>query len=207
MPKVSVIIPMYNCEATLAETVESIINQTYTDWEIVMCDDCSTDNTYNIAASYAERYDNIVLIKNETNMRAGHTRNKCAEIAKGEYLALVDADDISLPQRFEKQVAYLDAHPEMSLVASALIVFDENGDKLVRGLGEEYPLKRLVRRSVPFAQPTVMIRKSAFDKLGGYVVSKETMRAEDADLWFRFRLAKMDGYVIQEPLVRYHETT
>lgn len=207
MPRVSVIIPMYNCEGTLSETVESIINQTYTDWEIILCDDCSTDGTYNIALSYAEKYDRITLLKNETNMRAGHTRNKCVEYAKGEYLAMVDADDMSLPQRFEKQVAYLDEHPEMELVASGMIVFDETGEKLIRGIGEEYPLKKLIRLSVPFMQPTMMIRKAAFEKLGGYIVNEETMRAEDLDLFYRFRLANMNGYVIQEPLVRYHETT
>ncbi len=205
MPKVSVIMGIYNCVDTLPIAVDSIINQTYTDWELIMCDDGSSDDTYKVAFEYTQKDNRIKLIKNEKNMRLAYSLNHCLEYAKGEYIARMDADDISLPERFEKQVAYLDAHPEMAVVSSAATIFDEKGDKLIRGLGNEYPLRKSLLLGSPFMHVTIMMRKAAYDLLGGYRVSPETMRTEDADLWFRFRLEKLDGYVIQEPLVKVRE--
>ncbi len=206
MPKVSVIMGIYNCADFMGPSIESIINQSFTDWEFIMCDDGSSDNTFEVALEYAKKDPRIKVIKNEKNMRLAYTLNHCLEVAQGEYIARMDADDISLPERFEKQVAYLDAHPEMSVVASTVMVFDESGDKFVRNLAGEYPLKQIVNISVPFAHPTIMMRKTTYDKLNGYSVSPETMRAEDLDFWYRFRLAGFDGYTIQEPLLRYHES-
>ena len=206
MPKVSVIMGIYNCAGFMGPSIESIINQTFTDWEFIMCDDGSSDNTYEVACEYAKKDPRIKVIKNERNMRLAYTLNHCLEVAEGEYIARMDADDISLPERFEKQVAYLDSHPEMAVVASSVIVFDEDGDKFIRNIGGDYPLHKKINLSVPFAHPTIMMRKSAYTKLGGYTVSAETMRAEDLDLWYRFRLAGFDGYTIGEPLLRYHES-
>lgn len=206
-PKVSVIMGIYNGEKTMERAIDSIIAQTYADWELIICDDCSTDNTYKIATEYAEKDSRIKVIQNEMNMRLAYSLNHCLSVAKGEYIARMDDDDICLPERFEKQVRYLDEHPEMAVVGSALIVFNETGDVGIRGLGTEYPLRSVVNRSTPFAHPTIMMRKSAYDILGGYTVSPETLRAEDLDLWYRFRLQKLDGYILQEPLLRYYEPT
>lgn len=205
-PKVSVIMGVYNGEQTMRRAIDSIIEQTFTDWELIICDDCSTDKTSEILAEYVEKDSRIKPIKNEKNMRLAYTLNHCLEVAQGEYIARMDADDISLPERFEKQVNYLDEHPEMAVVGSGSIIFDENGDKLVRGIGCEYPMKKIVHKSTPFMHVTIMMRKSAYDLLEGYRVCPETMRAEDLDLWYRFRLAKLDGYVIQEPLVKVCES-
>ncbi len=204
-PKVSVIMGIYNGEKTMERAIDSIIAQTYIDWELIICDDCSTDDTYKIASEYAEKDNRIKVIQNEKNMRLAYSLNHCLSVAKGEYIARMDDDDISLPERFEKQVKYLDEHPEMAVVGSAVIVFDENGDMGVRGLGIEYPIRKIVNRSTPFAHPTIMMRKSAYDLLEGYTVSPETLRAEDLDLWYRFRIAGLNGYTIQEPLLRYCE--
>ncbi|MDO4744626.1 MAG: glycosyltransferase, partial [Clostridia bacterium] len=206
-PRVSVIMGVYNGAETLKRAVDSILAQTYSDWELIICDDGSVDDTYKIAVECKQKDSRIKVIQNEKNMRLAYSLNQCLKIAKGEYIARMDADDISLPERFEKQVAYLDQHPEMSVVGTAAIVFDENGDKLIRGLGVEYPMKKQMHRSTPFMHVTIMMRKSAYDLLGGYRVSPETMRAEDLDLWYRFRIAKLEGYVLQEPLVRICERT
>ena len=208
-PKVSVIMGIYNGEKTMKRAIDSILEQTFTDWELIICDDCSIDNTFKIASEYAKKNSRIKVIKNEKNMRAAYSRNQCLKFALGKYIAVMDDDDICLPDRFEKQVEYLDEHPEMAAVASAAIVFDENGDKCIRGIGNPYPFANKDGNPffMPFIHPTTMLRKSAYELLGGYRVSPETMRAEDLDLFYRFRAEKLDGYVIQEPLLRYCETT
>lgn len=203
-PRVSVIMGIYNGEKTMRRAIDSIVSQTYTDWELIICDDCSNDNTYKIASEYAENDKRIKVIRNETNMRLAYSLNHCLSVAQGEYIARMDDDDVCMPERFEKQVEYLDAHPEMAVVGSTVIVFDENGDLGVRGLGTEYPIRTLNKLTIPFAHPTIMMRKTVYDLLGGYTVSPETLRAEDLDMWYRFRLEKLDGYVIQEPLLRYY---
>ncbi|MDK0922904.1 glycosyltransferase family 2 protein, partial [Clostridium perfringens] len=100
--KVSIIMGIYNCEKTLSDCIDSLLNQTYTNWELIMCDDSSTDCTYKIAKRYAEKYNNIILLRNETNKKLSATLNRCLEVAKGEYVARMDADDIALPTRLEK---------------------------------------------------------------------------------------------------------
>lgn len=204
-PKVSVIMGIYNGGKTMKRAIDSIIEQTFTDWELIICDDCSKDNTYKIAVDYAEKDSRIRVIQNEKNMRLAYSLNHCLSVARGEYIARMDDDDICMPERFEKQVKYLDTHPDMSVVGSAVIIFNENGDIGIRGIGEEYPVRKPVNLSTPFAHPTIMMRKTAYDILNGYTVSSETLRAEDLDLWYRFRLEKLDGYIIQEPLLRYYE--
>ncbi len=206
MPKVSVIMGIYNCADVMSSSIDSIINQTFTDWELIMCDDGSADDTYEVALKYVEKDPRIKVIKNDKNMRLAYSLNQCLKIAQGEYIARMDADDISLPHRFERQVAYLDEHPEMAVVASRVIVFDETGDKFVRSIAGDYPMRQKVNLSVPFIHPTIMMRKSAYNQVGGYTVSTDTMRAEDLDLWYKFRLAGLDGYNIQEPLLKYHES-
>ena len=128
-PLVSVIMGIYNTAKSLPDSIESILNQTYKNWELIMCDDCSTDNTFEVANFYAEKYSNIKVIKNEKNMRLAYSLNQCLKEAKGEYIARMDADDISMPFRFEKQVEFLNDNPEFMCVGSTIIPFDENGEK------------------------------------------------------------------------------
>ena len=205
MSKISVIMGIYNCEATLGAAIESILGQTYTDFELIMCDDDSTDGTYALAQSYAEKFGNVKLLKNEKNMRLAYSLNRCLSVAEGEYIARMDADDLSLPDRFEKQVEFLDSHRDIDLVGTALTVKD--GDKLLYNRVFEYdPIKSVYLTSSPFNHPTVMMRKSVLDALGGYRVSPETMRCEDLDLWFRFAIAGYKGVNLPDPLYLYQES-
>ena len=115
---ISIIMGIYNCAETLPEAVESIICQTYENWELIMCDDGSTDGTYKIASEYKEKYpDKIFVLKNEENMGLNYTLNRCLESAKGEYIARMDGADISLPERLEKELVFLNAHPEYAIVS------------------------------------------------------------------------------------------
>ena len=113
--KVSVIMGIYNCASTLDESIGSILNQSYSNWELIMCDDGSMDDTYQKALFHKKKYgDRIILLRNEHNMGLNYTLNKCLEVATGDYVARMDGDDISLPTRFEKEVKYLEEHSEMS---------------------------------------------------------------------------------------------
>lgn len=195
---------IYNCEKTLSAAIDSIVKQTYEDWELILCDDCSTDSTYQVAKEYAEKNKKIVLLRNDKNLRLSATLNKCLSVARGELIARMDADDYCKHHRLKVQVDFLDTHPEVDCVGSAMIVFDEDGEKGVRR-GLEYPTKDYLKYSTPFAHPTIMMRKKAYDELDGYTKSPKAIRCDDTDLWFRFYALGFNGYNIQEPLYYYRE--
>ena len=105
--KVSILMGIYNCADTLSDAIDSIIKQTYVNWELILCDDGSQDDTYQVALKYQEKYpDKIILLKNKKNIRLAASLNRCAQYATGEYVARMDGDDLSLPNRFEKQVFF-----------------------------------------------------------------------------------------------------
>ena len=197
---------IYNCASFLSTAVESVLSQTYTDWELIMCDDGSKDDTYEVAKSYADKYPNkIIVLKNEKNMHLAASLNHCLSIARGKYIARMDADDRCMPERFAKEVAYLDSHPIIDCVGCGMIIFDENGERGVR-LNIENPTKDFLIHTTPFAHPTIMMKKSVYDALGGYTTSEKSLRCDDTELWFRFYAAGYKGYNIQEPLYYYHES-
>lgn len=205
MPKVSIIMGVYNSEKTIHESIDSIINQTYKDWEFIICDDCSTDNTYNILKEYESRFpEKFVIIKNNINSRLAASLNHCLKYAKGEYIARMDGDDISVPSRLEELVDFLDKHSEYQVVGSQMIAFDETGDRGVKPIIER-PNKYTMRYSTPFTHATIMMRKYAYDQIKGYRVAKETRRCEDADMWFRFFAEGFTGYNIQKPLYKVRD--
>lgn len=203
-PKVSVIMGAYNCESTIGDSIKSIISQTYTNWELIVCDDCSTDNTYQVVKEFCDKYPNkIILLKNESNQKLATSLNNCLKVARGEYIARMDADDESFPERFDKQVAFLDNHPEYQVVSCKSVVYDENGEREIIGeVGE--PGKICMLRNVPFVHPTIMMRRSAYDSIGGYTVLPRTSRGQDIDLWFKFFSKGYRGYILPDVLYKYY---
>ena len=199
MPKVSVLMGIYNCADTLEEAVDCIINQTFTDWELIMCDDCSTDNTYEVAQKTAEKDSRIIVIKNENNLTLAPTLNKCASVARGEYLARMDGDDICDLNRFEKEVEILDGNSEYSVVSCQMNLFDSEGVYRVVSHPDIPSPQDLIKRS-QFCHAGCMMRKSVFDSVGGYSESADYKRVEDYDLWARMYKAGYIGFNIQEPL-------
>lgn len=196
---------IYNCADTLSEAIDSIINQTYENWELILCNDASTDETYNVALSYRNKYPNkIILISNEKNQRLASSLNNCLKYVTGDYIARMDGDDIAVLNRFEKQVEFLNEHQEFDLVGTQMMSFDETGDIGVVQIGE-CPNKYSMRFNTPFCHATIMARKEVYDKLNGYTVSKETKRCEDTELWFRFFKENFKGYNLQEPLYKVRE--
>lgn len=203
--KISVIMGAYNCAATLPEALDSIAAQTYSNWELILCDDCSTDDTPKIAAEYAGRYPGqIRLLRNSRNLGLNETLNRCLSAASGEYIARMDGDDISLPQRLEKEAAFLDAHPEYAIVSCPMIYFDEHGE-WGTGSAPERPAAMDFRMGTPFCHGACMLRAEAYAAARGYSTDKRTLRAEDYDLWFRLYELGYRGYNLQTPLYKMRD--
>lgn len=205
MCKISILMGIYNCEDTLPRAIDSVINQTYTEWELILCDDASTDNTYGIAQKYRDRYpEKIILIQNECNMRLAATLNHCLEYATGKYVSRMDGDDEILPERFEKQVEYLEDHPEIDLVGTAVLRINNEKRFLLGSV--ENPDRFSMRRKPPFHHATILTYKYVYDRLGGYTVAERTRRAEDQDLWFRFYREGFKGDNLKDALYIIYET-
>lgn len=197
---VSVIMGINNCQDTLAEALDCIVNQTYTEWEIIMCDDGSKDQTAAIAEEYVTRYPGkIRLLKNEVNRGLNYTLNRCLEIAEGEYIARMDGDDICSPLRFEKEVSVLERNPDISIVSTEMSLFDEGG---VWGQthAKEKPEKHDLLKKTPFCHAPCMVRKEAYNAVGGYSVDDKLLRVEDYHLWVKMYEKGFRGVNILEPL-------
>ncbi len=199
---VSVIIGIYNVEKTLAEALDCIVNQTYTDWEVIMCDDGSTDNTVAVANEYVNKYPGkFILIKNEQNMGLNFTLNKCLKEAKGEYIARMDGDDLCDLDRFEIQVKILDENPDIAIVSSDMSFFDESGTWGYTNT-LEYPTKNDYVLANSHCHAAAMVRKEAYDAVDGYTVDKRLLRVEDYHLWCKMCSKGYKGINIKKPL--YH---
>ena len=203
--KVSIIMGVYNCEDTICEAIDSIVNQSYDNWELIICDDASLDNTFSLIENYKKIYkDKIILLSNSQNHQLAYTLNKCLKYTSGDYIARMDGDDISIKTRLERQVDFLDNHLEYDLVGSQMYSFDENGDIGIIHAPEK-PDKYTLRSNTPFCHATILARKYVYDALGGYNISKANTRCEDLELWFRFFKKGFQGYNIQEPLYKVRE--
>lgn len=204
MARISVLMGIYNCASTLPEALDSLYAQTYQDFKIILCDDGSQDNTYEIAQKYAEKHDNIVLISNDENKGLNYTLNHCLEYADTEYCARMDGDDISLPTRFEKEIEFLDSHPEYAIVSCPMVYFDEEGDFRF-GTEKGEPNKNSFVKESPFCHAPCMVRTRAYKKVGGYTVSPKLLRVEDYHLWFKMYAAGYRGFNLPECLYKMRD--
>lgn len=195
---------IYNCAPYLVEALDSLYAQTYQNFKIILCEDGSSDDTYQVAADYAAKRDNIVLLRNERNMGLNYTLNRCLECADTEYVARMDGDDISLPDRFEKEINFLDEHPEFAVVSGPMIYFDEKGDfRIGRGRGE-INKKDFVNGS-PLAHAPCMGRTSAFKAVEGYTVDEKLLGVEDYHLWFKLVSFGYKLFMIDEPIYKMRD--
>lgn len=206
MPKVSVIMGIYNCALTLPEAIDSIINQTFTDWELILCDDGSTDDTYAVAQKFhLQNQDKVILLQNAKNEGLNYTLNRCLERATGEYVARMDGDDISLPTRLEKEVDFLDNHMEYAIVSTPMIFFDEHGE-WGRNFALEKPTKRdFINHSPVHCHAPCMIRREAYLNVGGYTEDVHMLRFEDVNLWYKLYAKGYIGYNLDEPLYKMRD--
>ncbi|MDL2241913.1 glycosyltransferase family 2 protein [Bacteroidales bacterium OttesenSCG-928-L03] len=176
-PLVTAIMPVYNAELYLREAIDSIVNQTYTNWELLIIDDCSTDGSWEIIISYDDP--RIIVLKNEENQGHHKTGNKGIRMAKGKYITRMDADDISLPRRFEKQVCFLEEHPESVLCAShARVIGDFKNLFVVPKKDELIKLAFLFQN--PLIHSSVMVRAETLKR---HAYPEDVRVAGDFQLW------------------------
>lgn len=199
--RISVIMGIYNCASTLVKALDSLYAQTYQNFKVILCDDASSDSTYQVASEYATKKDNIILIRNEKNLKLAATLNRCLEYVDTDYVARMDGDDLSLPTRFEEEIAFLDKHPEYAFVSCPMIYFDENGD-YGRNYPKEKPTNESFRRSSPFCHAPVLMRFEALKEVGFYTAEAKVERMEDYYLWHKFYVMGYKGYNLQTPLYK-----
>lgn len=201
-PLVSIIMGIYNCEDYLKESIDSIVSQTYTNWELIMCDDGSIDKTYDIANEYKNKLGKkIVLLKNDKNMGLNYTLNKCLAEAKGSYIARQDGDDVSTKNRLEIEVEFLNKHPEYAMVSSNMSFFDSKGE-WGKSHQKEVPTKNDFMNGSPFCHAPCMVRKEIFLELGGYSVDDKLLRVEDYHLWVKMYSHGYKGYNLNQILYK-----
>lgn len=201
-PKVSVLTPIYNTNTQhLREMIESILGQTFTDFEFLILND-SPDNTEieEIVKSYASKDKRIKYHKNEKNIGISESRNKLLDLACGEYIAIFDHDDISVPERLEKEVAYLDSHPSVGVVSGWIEYFGDD-NSIAKNPRTDTEIKTWLTFNCFVAHTATMIRKSILID-NNIKYEEEFTPAEDYQLWYRLMGVTM-FYNIQEVLVRY----
>lgn len=204
MPAVSVLMPAYNTKKYLRASVESVLNQTFTDFQFVIVDDGSTDGTSEILQEYSARDSRIHLIRKRNNEGLTNALTTAFGAAQGPYIARMDSDDIAMPTRLAQQVQHLESHCDCVVVGTRAITIDVDGRR-----GPPFYDGHMDHRAIDqwhmsgrgncLVHPTVMFRRSAFDRVGGYRPKFEP--AEDYELWLRFaevgELAVLPEYLLE----------
>ena len=202
MPIISVVMSCFNCAETLCDAIDSLLNQTFRDNEYIFIDDCSTDNTLNILEGYALKDNRIKIIKNAQNKGLAFSLNKGIQSSLGSFIARMDADDISLPLRFEKQMNFLKQNPNVDVLGTGAILINGQRKKLGTLLIEEKHadiIKRRYKNSL-FIHPSIIAKKSFFERNNYYDTT--LLRAQDADLWMR-GIENSNYHNLQEELIQY----
>ena len=200
--KVSVLLPVYNGGATLFQAIASILSQDMSEFELIIIDDCSTDNSTSIIRQYAEKDSRINPIFHEVNIGLARTLNEGLNLAKSNFVARMDQDDESLPQRLRIQLDYMLKHPEFAVVGSYVYHMGakQELDRLVELPSDAEQIKQTLLQYNCIYHPSVMMRRNKILEIGGY--QAEFKNAEDYDLWLR--VSKLYPLMnISKPLLRY----
>ena len=206
MKKISILMGIYNCSATLPAAIDSILAQTYQNWELILCEDGSSDDTYAVAERYQKAYPHkIILLRNPQNMGLNYTLNRCLEQATGEYSARQDGDDVSLPERFAVELAALEADKSLAVVSCPMIYFDESGDWATGSVSSEYPSPEQLVRGTVHCHAPCMVRTEVMRAVGGYSVNKRLLRVEDWHLWLKVYAAGYRGRNLTQPLYKMRD--
>ena len=198
---ISVILPVYNSEKYVKLAIESVLNQTYQNFELIIINDASTDNSWEVVKTFHDP--RIILLENEVNLGTAATANRGIQVARGDFIARMDSDDISFPDRFEKQIAFFTSHPKVGILGGPFQEIAADGTKVrtpsVR-LQEPYLIKFWLLIENVMNHPTIMIRKKVLDILGGY--NPNLRASEDFDLWTRLA-AVTEFSNLSDPLIYY----
>ncbi len=201
-PKISLIMSVYNGEDYLSEAIESVLNQTFKEFELIVINDCSTDGTSEILQKFAELDQRVKVHTNEVNLRLPSSLNKALSIAQGKYVARMDADDICLPDRLEKQYQFMEEHPDVSL-SSCRFMTIKNGVITSGGCGgkcDKESVKALLLVTNPILHPGIIAKAEVIQRLG---YDKNFTCTEDMELWTRFVLEGYSVEILPEYLMIY----
>lgn len=203
-PQVSILMPVYNTAPFLREAIDSMLSQTFTDFELIVLNDCSPDNAEEILDTYNDP--RIVRYKGAKNVGLSNVLNIGIEMARGKYIARMDSDDISLPNRLQVQVDYLETHPEIDLVSVGMQLFGDKDEIWVREQDFE-EMKICALFYSPVLHASSMWRKDAFEKQG-LRFRQEMVPSEDYDLWTRSLVKGLRLVNLAEVLYKYriHDT-
>lgn len=200
---ISVIMGVYNAEKTVERAISSLY--TYSgDIEVIAVDDGSIDNTKRVLFSLKEKYPTLKVLENTENMGLTYSLNLAFSKSSGEFIARLDADDINISGRFEKQLKFLNSNPEYAFCAGNAILFDDNGNYARRKFTENITLDEIINYN-PVIHPTLFIRRSALERVGAYRDIEKTVRCEDYDLIFRLYAKGFYGKNLNEDLIYYFE--
>lgn len=200
-PKISVIMAVYNSEKFLSESIESILNQTFRDFEFVIIDDCSTDKSLGIIQKYSKKDDRIVVIENENNIGLTKSLNKGVKIAKGNYIARIDADDTALNNRFEVQYNFLEKNKDIFLVGTGAYNFSSSVNATTttihKPLTDHLDIKKELYNKNCIYHPTIMFRNE------GFLYREKFFYAQDYDFYLLLLSKNKNLLNIAEPLNKY----
>ena len=205
--KISVCIPSYNHEKTIGYTIESILNQTYQNFELIISDDNSTDKTIEVAKSFQDT--RIKIIENKINSGVSVNSNIAIKNANGSYISLIASDDIMLPTRLEKSINFLENNPEFMVVIGFVETIDESNNIINHGMKKvfnqdvepENILKKLFYNGNFLCAPSATIKKSVFDNIGYF--NNCLLQLQDFDFWIRILVNNYKIKILPEPLIQY----
>lgn len=201
---VSVIVAAYNCEEKIERCLESLINQSIKNIEIIVCNDCSTDRTFDVLNNFNDKNgEKIIILQNNRNMGAAFTRNRCLELALGKYIAIQDADDYSDLNRLAIQTQILNENPQISFLSTGLFKLYDNGIKINCIPEKRCPTSNDFLFGLPFMHATTMFRTDVLKAVNGYRVAWETKRGQDYDLFMRLYASGYTGMNINDILYYY----
>ena len=205
-PTVSVIMGVYNQlnNEALYKAVHSILNQSFSDFEFIIYDDGSNEEGSDYINSLKDADERLSIISCKENNGLAFSLNECLKVARGKYIARMDADDVSLPDRFQAQVDYLEAHKDVSWCGCNAYLFDEEGIYGNRSMPAHPTVDDYLKYS-PYIHPTVMYRKTVLDECEGYAVEKDTLLCEDYEIFMRLKSLGFYGANLQQPYFLYRE--
>lgn len=205
IPAVSVLMGVHGeRKEDVCASIDSVLNQSYQDFELIICVDGADREYDKWLQEYCSKDARIHLLRNKKNRGLAYTLNRCLDAARGKYAARMDADDISMPKRLERQILFLEGHKEYALAGCNASLIDDGGVWGIRKM-ETVPEKKSFVKTSPFIHPSIVMRMDVLRQLGGYSEKKEALRAEDYDLFMRMYEKGYRGYNLQEILLGYRE--
>jgi len=205
MPKISVVMSVYDGEKFLEEAVLSVLNQTYKDFEFIIIDDGSTDSSLKMLRSFEKKDERIKLVSRE-NKGLTRSLNEGIKLAQGEYIARMDGDDISMPKRFEKQIDFLEKNKDIALCGTWAINIDENGNEIgeYKTPTTNKEIRKMILFHNPFIHPSVMMRKEIINNVGLY--NEKIKYAQDYEYWLRIikknKMANLNSFLLWYRIVK-----